>query len=108
MASTSETELAALFYGCKAAIPLWVALKEMGHPQSGPTPVTKDNSTAIGLTQKTMTPKASKSMDMRFHWLRSRHVQQFFTFLLAKGVNNWADYPCKHPPPPPSPTSHKN
>ena len=69
MASASETELAALFYGCKAAIPLRVALEEMGHPQPGPTPVTTDNATAVGLTQKTMTPKASKSMDMRFHWL---------------------------------------
>jgi hypothetical protein len=70
MASASETELAALFYVCKSAIPLRVTLEEMGHPQR-PTLVTTDNATAVGLTQKTMTPKASKSMDMRFHWLCS-------------------------------------
>lgn len=64
MASASETEIASLFYGCKESIPLCVTLEEMGHPQSGPTPVTTDNSTAVGLTLNTMTPKASKSMDM--------------------------------------------
>eukprot|EP00804_Cyclotella_cryptica_P012564 CCRYP_014709-RF/>CCRYP_014709-RF protein AED:0.41 eAED:0.41 QI:0/-1/0/1/-1/0/1/0/228 len=99
MASASETELAALFYGCKAAILLRIALEEMGHAQPGPTPVTTDNSTAVGLTQKTMTPKASKSMDMRFHWLCSRCAQHLFTFLWAKGQSNRADYPSKHHPP---------
>ena len=88
MEFASETELAALFYGCKVAIPLRVALKEIGHPQPGPTPVTTDNSTAVGLTQKNMTPKALKSMDMHFHWLRSQRAQQLFTFLWVKGVNN--------------------
>jgi hypothetical protein len=57
MESALETELAALFYGCKAAIPLRVALEEMGHPQPEPTPVTTDNSTAVGLTKKTMPPR---------------------------------------------------
>jgi hypothetical protein len=99
MASASETELAALFYGCKAAIPLHVALEEMGHPQPGPTPMTTDNSTAIGLTQKTMTPKALKLMDMRFHWLCSQHAQQLFMYLWAKGAKNRADYLSKHHPP---------
>eukprot|EP00804_Cyclotella_cryptica_P005912 CCRYP_000171-RA/>CCRYP_000171-RA protein AED:0.46 eAED:0.46 QI:0/0/0/1/0/0/2/0/119 len=70
MASASETELAALFYGCKEAIPLRTTLKEMGHPQPGPTPVTTDNSTAIGLMLNTMTPKASKSMNMRLQWFK--------------------------------------
>jgi hypothetical protein len=88
MASASKTELAALFYGCKAAIPLRIALEEMGHPQPGPTPVTTDNSTAVGLTKKTMTPKASKSMDMQFRWLGSRRAQQMFTFLWAEGAKN--------------------
>eukprot|EP00804_Cyclotella_cryptica_P015850 CCRYP_006347-RA/>CCRYP_006347-RA protein AED:0.34 eAED:0.34 QI:0/0/0/1/0/0/3/0/479 len=69
LASASETELAALFYGCKEAIPLRTMLEEMAHPQPGPTPVTTDNSTAIGLTLNTMTPK---------------------------GVKNQADYPSKH------------
>eukprot|EP00804_Cyclotella_cryptica_P013280 CCRYP_007043-RA/>CCRYP_007043-RA protein AED:0.39 eAED:0.39 QI:0/0/0/1/0/0/3/0/598 len=96
MASASETEIASLFYGCKEAIPLRVTLEEMGHRQPGPTPVTTDNSTAVGLTLKTMIPKASKSMDMRFQWLKCRHAQSLFRYLWAKGTKNRADYPSKH------------
>jgi hypothetical protein len=98
MASASETELAALFYGCKEAIPLRTTLEEMGHPQPGPTPVTTDNTTAVGLTLNTMAPKASKSMDMRFQWLKCRRAQSLFRYLWAKGVKNRADYPSKHHP----------
>jgi hypothetical protein len=96
MASASETEIASLFYGCKEAIPLRVTLEEMGHPQPGPTPVTTDNSTAVGLTLDTMIPKASKSMDMRFQWLKCRRAQTLFKYLWAKGIKNRADYPSKH------------
>jgi hypothetical protein len=98
MASASETELASLFYGCKEAIPLRTTLEEMGHPQPGPTPVTTDNSTAVGLTLDTMVPKASKSMDMRFQWLKCRRAQQLFQYLWARGIKNRADYPSKHHP----------
>ncbi len=99
MASASESELAALFYGCKEAIPIRTALQEMGHPQPEPTPVTTDNSTALGLTMNTMLPKASKAMDMRFQWLKCRRAQQLFRFLWAKSQLNRADYPSKHHPP---------
>jgi hypothetical protein len=98
MASASETELALLFYGCKEAIPLRTTLKEMGHLQPGPTSVTTDNSTVVGLTQNTMVPTASKSMDIHFQWLKCRHAQQLFKYLWARGITNWADYPSKHHP----------
>lgn len=96
MSSASESELAALYYGCKGAIPLRVTLEEMGHRQPGPTPVTTDNTTAHGLTMKTMTPKASKSMDMRFQWLKCRRAQRLFRYLWARGSKNRADYYSKH------------
>ena len=64
MTSTSDTELAVLFYDCGETIPLRTMLEEWGHAQPGPTPITADNSTAIRLTMQTMIPKASKSMDM--------------------------------------------
>ena len=41
MTSASEAEIAALFLNCKAAIPLRIALEEMGHPQPK-TPVITD------------------------------------------------------------------
>ena len=56
MSSALEAEVAALFYNCKAAIPLRIALEEMGHPQPK-TRVTADNTTALGLTSQKMAPK---------------------------------------------------
>ena len=61
MGSASESEVAALFYNCKVAIPLRLALHEMGHQQPKTPPVT-DNKSAEGLINKTMTSKASKTM----------------------------------------------
>ena len=69
MSSASEAETAALFYNCKAAAPLQVTLAKMGHIQPK-TPGTTDNSTAQGLITKVMVPKAAKSYDMRFNFLK--------------------------------------
>ncbi len=70
VSSASEAELAALYCGCKLAAPLQTTFEELSHVQPTPTPVTTDNITAQGLTMGTMTPKASKSMDQCFHWLK--------------------------------------
>ena len=85
MSSAYESELAALFYNCKAAVPLRVTLEEMGH-RKPKTPVTTDNSTVHGLIQSTMIPKASKSMDMRFHWLKGRMAQRIFDIMWCRGT----------------------
>ena len=90
MSSASESELAALFYNCKAAVPLHVTLEEMGHRQPK-TPVTTDNSTAHGLIQITRIPKEYKSMDMRFHWLKCRMAQRIFDIMWRRGTKNRAD-----------------
>jgi hypothetical protein len=63
MTSASESELAALYHGCKLAVPIRMMLEEIGHPQHKCTMVTTNNITAQGLTMGTMKPKASKSMD---------------------------------------------
>jgi hypothetical protein len=60
--------------------------------------VTTDNITAQGLTMKTMTPKSSKSMDQRFHWLKCRNAQSQFLYLWHRGTNNCAGYASKHHP----------
>jgi hypothetical protein len=96
MSSTSEAELAVLYYGCKLAVPLRTTLKEMGNPQHKRTIVTTDNIMAQGLTIGTMTPKASKSMDQCFHWLKCRDAQCQFLYLWRRGINNQADYASKH------------
>ena len=98
MLSASEAELAALYYGCKQAIPICIALEEMGHKQPTSTPVTTDNITAQGLTTGTMAPKASKSKDQLFNWLKCLNTQRQFVYLWRKGILNCADYASKQHP----------
>lgn len=97
VASATEAELAALFYNCRAAIPLRVTLQEMGHPQPR-TPITTDNSAAHGLIHQHMAPKAAKAMDMRFNWLKSPDTQRQFDIGWEEGAKNRADlHTKKHP-----------
>jgi hypothetical protein len=98
MSSASKAELAALYYGCKLAIPIRTTLAEMGHLQHDRTMVTTDNITAQGLTIGTMTPKASKAMDQCLYWLKCRNAQRQFLHLWRRGTANRADYASKHHP----------
>ena len=77
MSSAAESELGGLFLNAKHAVPQRKLLEEMGHPQP-PTPIQTDNSTAYGVVNHKIQPKATKSMDMRFHWLRDREAQKQF------------------------------
>jgi hypothetical protein len=97
MSSAAEAELAALFLTSKELVPLRQTLEEMGWPQPK-TPVQTDNSTAVGVTNNTIVPKRTKSMDMRFHWLRCRAAQNQFRYYWAKGPDNEGDYSTKHHP----------
>ena len=54
LSSTAEAEFGALIHNTKEATPLRTALAELGHPQP-PTPILVDNSTAVGLTNDTVT-----------------------------------------------------
>jgi hypothetical protein len=80
MSLASEAELVALYYSCKIAVPIQIMLDKLGHTQH-PMPVTADNITAQGHTIGTMNPKASKSMDQHFHWLKCRSAQCQFLYL---------------------------
>ena len=94
MSSAGEGEAATSYLNCRAALPMRVALEEMGHPQP-PTPVVMDNTSAVGLTQKTMTPKRSKAYDMRVNWLKCREAQKQFKLIWEPGRLNKADYHSK-------------
>jgi hypothetical protein len=63
----------------------------MGHPQP-PTPLFCDNEVAIGLANDSINIKMSKSLDMRFHWLRDRVKQLQFRVVFVPGVINIADF----------------
>ena len=56
-----------------------------------------DNSTAEGVINGKILPKQTKAMDMRFHWLRDRTVnQEMFRIYWRSGRSNKGDYPTKH------------
>ena len=98
MSSAAEAELAALYMTAKEMVPLRHTLGEMGWPQPK-SPIQVDNTTAVGVTNKTLVPKQTKSMDMRFYWLRCCITQGQFRVYWAPGPTNEADYTTKHHPP---------
>jgi hypothetical protein len=77
MALAAESELAALFITAREMIPHRQTLIAMGWPQPK-TPIKTDNSTAVGVTNKTIVPRRAKMMDMRLWWLRCRGSQGQF------------------------------
>lgn len=69
MASAMEAKIAALYLNATLIIEYRRTLQEMGHPQP-PTVIQTDNKTAHSILTGTMKQKRSKSIDMRFHWLK--------------------------------------
>ena len=65
MASAAKSELAALFVTAREMIPHRQTLIAMGWSQPK-TPIQTDNSTAVGVTNKTIVPRRAKMMDMPF------------------------------------------
>ena len=68
MLSATEAELGALFINFKLVVLARKTLEELGHPQPK-TPMQTDNSTANWLLNNKIIPKATKSIDMKFHWM---------------------------------------
>ena len=99
MTSAAETEIGALFVNGQEAAYIWTVLKEMGHPQTEPTPIVTDNSTAEGFANNNIKVKRSKAMDMRFYWIQDRTGQGQFAIYWERGQGNLADYYTKHHPP---------
>jgi hypothetical protein len=75
MSSAAEAEIGSLYRNARKGVEERNILEEMGHPQP-PTPIQIDNSTADGIINSRVQPKHTKAMDMRFHWLRDRGVNQ--------------------------------
>ena len=75
MSSAAEAELAGLFTISKEMIPLCQYLIEMVWPQPK-TPIKCENPTEVGMANETIIPRKTESMDINFHWLRCRELQQ--------------------------------
>ena len=71
MTSAAEAEIGVLYLNSMQAIPVRRLLEEMGHKQP-PTTIQTDNTTAFGFVSKIMVPKATKSTDMKYWWMRDR------------------------------------
>jgi hypothetical protein len=98
MQSAAEAECGGLYKNAKEAVPMRIALEELGHPQSA-TPIRIDNSTADGKINKIVKQKQqSKSMDTRFYWLQDRVEQGQIRVFWAPGKINLADYQSKVQP----------
>ncbi len=55
------------------------------------SPIKMDNSTAVGVTIKTIVSSRSKIMDMSFWWLRCRASQDLFRYYRDAGSKNWTN-----------------
>ena len=75
MSSAAEAELGALYITAKEMVPICQTLMKMGCKQP-PSQIQTDNFTAAGVVNKTIIQRKIKSMDLRFHWLRCRKLQE--------------------------------
>ena len=77
MSSAAEAEIGvgALFINSRQAILARTTVKEMSHVQP-PTPIQTDNTTALGFVSRNLQPKATKSANMKYWWLRDRADQK--------------------------------
>ena len=99
MASAAAAEYGALFLNGQAAVLIRTTLIEMHHTQP-PTPIQVDNSIAVGIANKSIKQKRSKAVDMRFHWIQDRILQEHSNFFWKPGPTYLEDYHSKHRPTP--------
>jgi hypothetical protein len=97
VSSAAEAETAATFNNGKEGCALRITLDELGHPQP-PTPLSTDNTTAMGIANDTVKQKRSKAIDMRFYWIRDRVRQKQFHVYWRAGRLSHADYHTKKHP----------
>jgi hypothetical protein len=84
IASAIKAKLAALFISAWKMVPHQQTLIVMRWPQPC-SPIQTDNSTAVGVTNKTIVPKWSKMMDMRLWWLWCWGSQNQFCYYWDAG-----------------------
>jgi hypothetical protein len=94
LASAMETEYASLFLNAQHAVQLRNTLADLGYTQP-PTTLITDNTAAAGVATRQAKQRKSRSIAMRFHWLRDRVDQKEFHIAWAPGVDNLADFYTK-------------
>ena len=89
--SAAEAEFGAAFQNAQKGAQFRNTLIELGYPQD-PTIILVDNTVAEGLANDTVNAKRSKSMDVRFFWLRDRVKKMQFTIKHLPGCWNISDF----------------
>jgi hypothetical protein len=89
--SAAEAEFGAAFQNAQKGAQFRNTLIELGYPQE-PTTILVDNTVAEGLANDTVNAKRSKSMDVRFFWLRDRVKKMQFTIKHLPGCWNISDF----------------
>ncbi len=95
--SVQEAEYGGTFAAAKIADLERQVLSDFGYLRP-PTTIHCDNEVAVGLANKTIKPKMSKSCDMRFHWLQDRVRRRQFRAQHVRGVWSVADFFTKSLP----------
>jgi hypothetical protein len=100
VSSATATEYAAAFIVAQAAISIIQTLTDLGYPQSQ-TEIFCDNLCAVGLANNTFNLKRTKTIDMRYHWIRDQVKLDVFKVTWKAGKLNLADFftkahPVKH------------
>ena len=92
VSSSAEGEYGAAYIVARDAVYIRAIAKALGYPQTHPTIILCDNSTAVGLANDTVKIAKTKSIDMRFHWLRDRVRQGQFRIRWIPKEQNMADF----------------
>jgi hypothetical protein len=95
--SAAEAELGAAFQNAQKGAQFRNTLVELGYPQEA-TILLVDNTVAEGLASDTITARRSKSMDVRFFWLRDRVKKGQFLIKHIMGRWNISDFFTKSMP----------
>ena len=90
-ASAAEGEYGAAYMVARHSVWMRAISRALGHPQQKTT-IWCDNTVAVGLSNDTLKIARTKSIDLRFHWLRDRIRQEQFTVQWVKSENNIADF----------------
>jgi hypothetical protein len=91
-ASAAEAEYGGCFLNGQQAVWLRTVLHALGYPQASPTIILCDNSCAVSIANDQVKLKRSKSVHMRYHWLRDRVRLGELNLVWQKGADNLADF----------------
>ena len=100
VSSAAKVETGGIFIGGQQAVPIIATLSELNHRQpDSETRISTNNSIGKGVLTANLPQKLSKSLDMRYRWIKDRIKQRQFELVWEPGKENLADYFTKQFPP---------